>query len=237
MRATTPAFNPFFVLGCAGAALLRRLRRGARESYAGPEESRVHHLLAAARGSTQLRVAIKDNIDVKGVVTSAGSEYLMKHNAPAEKDAACLAILRQRPVQIVGKTNLSEFAVSPSGTNDYFGTPHNPYSRLWKLIPGGSSSGSAVAVATGYADVALGTDTAGSVRVPAACCGVVGLKTTHGLIPLDGIVPIEPEHLDTVGPLAKDIEHAAIGMDLLQNGFAAKYAAATAAKPTEAPFE
>jgi Asp-tRNA(Asn)/Glu-tRNA(Gln) amidotransferase A subunit family amidase len=232
MRATTPAFNPFFVLGCAGAALLSGCAAVRENPTQGPKNRAFIIYWPPPEGSTQLRVAIKDNIDVKGVVTSAGSEYLMKHNAPAEKDAACLAILRQRPVQIVGKTNLSEFAVSPSGTNDYFGTPHNPYSRLWKLIPGGSSSGSAVAVATGYADVALGTDTAGSVRVPAACCGVVGLKTTHGLIPLDGIVPIEPEHLDTVGPLAKDIEHAAIGMDLLQNGFAAKYAAATAAKPT-----
>jgi len=232
MRATTPAFYPFFVLGCAGAALLSGCAAVRENPTQGPKNRAFIIYWPPPEASTQLRVAIKDNIDVKGVVTSAGSEYLMKHNAPAEKDAACLAILRQRPVQIVGKTNLSEFAVSPSGTNDYFGTPHNPYSRLWKLIPGGSSSGSAVAVATGYADVALGTDTAGSVRVPAACCGVVGLKTTHGLIPLDGIVPIEPEHLDTVGPLAKDIEHAAIGMDLLQNGFAAKYAAATAAKPT-----
>jgi Asp-tRNA(Asn)/Glu-tRNA(Gln) amidotransferase A subunit family amidase len=81
------------------------------------------------------------------------------------------------------------------------------------------------------ADVAFGTDTAGSVRVPAAWCGVVGLKTTHGLVPIEGVIPIEPEHLDTVGPMAKDIASTVLGMDLLQNGFAALYAAAVAAKP------
>jgi Asp-tRNA(Asn)/Glu-tRNA(Gln) amidotransferase A subunit family amidase len=101
-----------------------------------------------------------------------------------------------------------------------------------KLIPGGSSCGSAVAVASGLADVAFGTDTAGSIRVPSACCGTVGLKTTHGLISLEGVFPIEPAHLDTVGPMAKDIARTAQGMDLLQSDFAAKYAAARAAKPS-----
>jgi amidase len=82
------------------------------------------------------------------------------------------------------------------------------------------------------ADVAFGTDTAGSIRVPAAWCGVVGLKTTHGLVPIEGVFPIEPEHLDTVGPMGKDIAHTVQGMDLLQNGFAALYAEAMAAKPS-----
>jgi Asp-tRNA(Asn)/Glu-tRNA(Gln) amidotransferase A subunit family amidase len=81
------------------------------------------------------------------------------------------------------------------------------------------------------ADVAFGTDTAGSIRVPAACCGIVGLKTTHGLVSIAGVYPLEPDHLDTVGPMGKDIARTAQGMDLLQNGFAAKYAAAQAAKP------
>jgi amidase len=198
----------------------------------GPDNRAFIQYWPAPEGSTQLRLAIKDNIDMKGVVTTAGSEYLSKHNPPATKDAACLTNIRRSPVHIVGKTNLSEFAISPSGTNDYFGTPKNPYNKLWKLIPGGSSCGSAVAVADGQADVALGTDTAGSIRVPAACCGVVGLKTTHGLIPLDGVFPIETEHLDTVGPIAKDIAHTVIGMDLLQSGFAAKYASVAAARPT-----
>jgi amidase len=110
-------------------------------------------------------------------------------------------------VRIVGKTNLSEFAVAPSGLNDFFGTPKNPLSKRRKLIPGGSSSGSAVAIANGTADVAFGTDTAGSIRVPAACCGVVGLKTTFGLISTKGVFPIEPRHLDTVGTIGKDVAH------------------------------
>jgi amidase len=179
--------------------------------------------------SKQLRLAVKDNIDMKGVVTTAGSEIFSLTHKPAAKDAACLAIARRRNVKIVGKTNLTEFAVSPSGLNEYFGTAVNPLRR--NLIPGGSSSGSAVAVASGMADVAFGTDTAGSIRVPAACCGIVGLKTTHGLIPLDGVYPVEPEHLDTVGPMGNDIAHTVQGMELLQDGFAAKYAAAKARKP------
>ncbi len=139
--------------------------------------------------SKGLRLAVKDNIDMKGVITTAGSEIFSITHKPAEKDAACLAIARRRHVQIVGKTNLSEFAVSPSGMNEYFGTAVNPLNR--RLIPGGSSSGNAVAVATGMADVAFGTDTAGSVRVPAACCGIVGLKTTFGLIPIEGVYPVD----------------------------------------------
>src|SRR6187399_3286697 len=152
-------------------------------------------------GSQQLKLAVKDNIDMQGVVTTAGSEYLATNRSPAARDAACLAIARQRGVHIVGKVNLSEFAVAPSGINDYFGTPANPFNGWRKLIPGGSSCGSARAVATGKADIAFGTDTAGSVRVPAACCGVVGLKTTFGLVSLAGVFPIEPEHLDTIGPM------------------------------------
>jgi Asp-tRNA(Asn)/Glu-tRNA(Gln) amidotransferase A subunit family amidase len=82
------------------------------------------------------------------------------------------------------------------------------------------------------ADVAFGTDTAGSVRAPAACCGIVGFKTTYGLISIAGVYPVEPKHLDTVGPMGKDIASTVQGMDLLQTGFAAKYAAAEAAKPS-----
>ena len=184
-----------------------------------------------AANNNQLKLAVKDNIDVKGVVSTAGSKRLAMNRPPAEMDALCLAIARQRNVQIVGKANLSEFAVSPSGYNAYFGTPPSPLSSR-KLLPGGSSCGSAVAVASGMADVAFGTDTAGSIRVPAAWCGVVGLKTTHGLVSLQGVLPIEPEHLDTIGPMARDIAHTVQGMDLLQNGFAALYAAAVAAKPS-----
>jgi amidase len=185
-----------------------------------------------AESTNQLKLAVKDNIDVKEFVTTAGSKRLANRGAPAVNDAPCLAIARQRNVHIVGKTTLSEFALAPSGINRHFGTPPSPLSNSRKLLPGGSSCGSAVAVATGMADVAFGTDTAGSIRVPAAWCGAVGLKTTHGLVPLEGVFPIEPEHLDTVGPMGKDIAHAVLGMDLLQNGFAALYDAAVAAKPS-----
>ena len=184
------------------------------------------------KGSERLRLAVKDFIDVKGVVTSAGSEYLLKNAPPAARDAKCLALARARNVDLVGKTNASEFALSLSGVNRYFGTPRNPLTRKSPLVPGGSSSGSAVAVAAGLADVAFGTDAAGSVRVPAACCGVVGLKTTLGLVPVDGVFTVDPRHLDTVGPLAKDIAHTVEGMDLLEAGFASKYQAAVAEKPS-----
>jgi Asp-tRNA(Asn)/Glu-tRNA(Gln) amidotransferase A subunit family amidase len=177
-----------------------------------------------------LRLAVKDLIDMKGVVTTAGSEFLAKHSPPAKRDAKCLAIARQRRVQFVGKTNLSELAVVTSGMNAFYGTARNPLTRGWRLIPGGSSSGSAVAVANDEADVAFGTDTAGSIRVPAACCGVVGLKTTFGLVPIDGVYPIAPTQLDTVGPMGKDIDRTVQGMDLLEGGFAARYRQAVAEK-------
>src|ERR1700730_2442654 len=182
--------------------------------------------------STRLRLAVKDLIDMKGVVTTAGSEYLAKTSPPASHDAQCLELARERNVQIVGKTNGTEFAVTVSGRNKYFGTPRNRVDGKHTFIPGGSSSGSAVAVATGMADVAFGTDTAGSIRLPAACCGILGLKTAFGLVPIKGVIPISPKHLDTVGPMAKDMTHLVQGMDLLQRGFAARYESAVTAKPS-----
>jgi amidase len=185
---------------------------------------------APKRGDTALRLGVKDLIDIKGQVTSAGSELLYKHAKPAKEDAECLRIARERGVAIVGKTNLSEFAIGVSGSNDYFGTPINPVAR--DRVPGGSSSGSAVAVALGLADVALGTDTAGSIRVPAACCGIAGLKTTFGLISTKGVYPISPRYLDTVGPMAKDVDGLVEGMELLQEDFDTLYGRAKVAKPS-----
>jgi amidase len=104
----------------------------------------------------------------------------------------------------------------PIGTNPWFGTPVNPLDA--SLIPGGSSSGSAVAVATGEADVALGSDTGGSVRIPSACCGTAGLKTTYGRVPVDGVWPLAPS-LDTIGPMAATIGGLVTGMRLLEPGF------------------
>lgn len=186
----------------------------------------------SVRDPQRIRLAVKDLIDVKGTVTTAGSAYFAKNNPPAQQDAKCLAIARERNVEIVGKTNMAEFALGVSGVNSYFGTPKNPVNRKYRIIPGGSSSGSAVAVANGSADVAFGTDTGGSVRVPAACCGIVGLKTTFGLVSLEGVYPVSPEYLDTVGPMGKDIAHVVQGMELLQRGFSERYASAKAARPS-----
>jgi amidase len=181
-------------------------------------------------GNKALRLGVKDLINMKGEVTSAGSEYLYEHAKPAEEDAECLRIARRKEVAFVGKTNLSEFAIGVSGSNDYFGTPINPIAK--DRVPGGSSSGSAVAVAMNLCDVALGTDTAGSIRVPAACCGIAGLKTTFGLISIKGVYPISPNYLDTVGPMAKNVDGLVKGMELLQDNFGTLYAEAKAAKPS-----
>jgi Asp-tRNA(Asn)/Glu-tRNA(Gln) amidotransferase A subunit family amidase len=189
------------------------------------------HYWPQPEGSTALRLAVKDNIDLQGVVTTAGSKYLAKNGQPALRDAPLMRLARGRNVDVIGKTNMTEFAVTVSGKIGYFGTPRNRWDGKHEFIPGGSSSGSAVAVATDRADVAFGTDTGGSIRVPAACCGIFGLKTTFGLIPTAGVFPISPKHLDTVGPLAKDIGHLVQGMDLLEQGFATKYDAAVRNKP------
>jgi amidase len=183
-----------------------------------------------ADNSGKLRLAVKDIIDIQGQVTTAGSRHVAETNPPASRDAHLMGPSRQSNVEIVGKTNLTEFALGTSGMNEYYGTPVNPLDH--SRIPGGSSSGSAVAVANGEADVAFGSDTAGSIRVPAACCGILGLKTTFGLVSLDGVFPLSPSHLDTIGPMARDVPHLVQGMELLDPGFTARYNAARARKPS-----
>ena len=170
-----------------------------------------------------IRLAVKDLIDVAGVPTTAGSRALAATAVAAERDAPCLAGARAAGARIVGKANLHELALGASGVNEYFGTPVNPLDP--GLVPGGSSSGSAVAVADDEADLAYGSDTGGSVRVPAAFCGVTGLKTTHGRISLDGVWPLAPS-LDTIGPMARDVAGVAAGLALLEPGFSVDVAAA-----------
>lgn len=165
-----------------------------------------------------LRVAVKDCIDVAGVPSTWGSRAVAHDALPAAADAACLAGVRAAGARIVGKTNLHELCFGATGVNPWFGTPRNPYGA--DLVPGGSSSGSTVAVVDGDADVGIGTDTTGSVRTPAAWSGAVALRTTHGRIPLDGVAPLAPS-LDTVGPIARDVAGVAAGMALLEPGFAA----------------
>lgn len=222
-----PVLTRFFLLGL----LLPICFQGCAVPRLGPRPSatRDHAFIKywPAGGETgKLRLAVKDIIDMKGEVTTAGSQYLAGTNPPATRDARCLGPARRGNVHIVGKTNLTEFGMGTSGMNEYYGTPVNPLAH--HRIPGGSSSGSAVAVASGAADVAFGSDSAGSIRVPAACCGILGLKTTFGLVPLDGVFPLSPAHLDTIGPMAKDVPRLVQGMELLSPGFSARYRAATA---------
>ncbi len=165
-----------------------------------------------------MRLAVKDCIDVAGLPTTVGCPVIAERARPADRDAAVVAAARRSGAQILGKTNLAELCWSAVGTNAWSGTPVNPADP--RRLPGGSSSGSAVAVATGEADVGLGTDTGGSVRIPAACCGIVGLKTTWGRVPVEGVYPLA-RSLDTVGPLGADVAAVERGMRLIEPGFAA----------------
>ncbi len=165
-----------------------------------------------------VRLAVKDLIDMAGQPTTAGCRAVAQRAEPAQADAACLAGARAAGARIVGRTNLHELALGVTGINPWYGTPVNPLDPA--LVPGGSSSGSAVAVATGEADVAYGSDTGGSVRIPAACCGIAGLKTTWGRVPLDGVWPLSPS-FDTIGPMARTVAGLVVGMELLEPGFRA----------------
>ncbi len=147
-------------------------------------------------------VSVKDLFDVHGHTTWAGSRVL-KNEPPAPVDAPVVAHLRRAGSIIIGKTNMTEFAYSGLGLNPHFGTPANPYERTReRRIPGGSSSGAAVSVADGMAQIGLGTDTGGSVRIPAAFCGLVGWKPTARRISLDGVWPLAPS-FDSVGVIAR----------------------------------
>lgn len=182
-----------------------------------------------------LRLAVKDAIDIAGTVTTAGCKALADRGLVAEKDAPLITNARAAGARIVGKTNLHELCFGTTGLNPTFGDPVNP--KWPELVPGGSSSGSAVAVALDEADVAFGTDTGCSVRMPAACCGIAGLKTTHGRISLEGVWPLSPS-LDTVGPLARDVAGLVQGMQMLVPGFSVEgVAAATHVGRLAAPPE
>ncbi|HVF31595.1 MAG TPA: amidase, partial [Acidimicrobiales bacterium] len=162
------------------------------------------------------RLAVKDAIDVAGAPTTAGCAAVADVAEPAAADAPCVANARAAGARVVGKANLHELCFGTHGGNPWFGHPVNPLDP--QRLVGGSSSGSAVAVAVDEADVGYGTDTGGSVRLPAACCGLVGLKTTFGRIPTDGVWPLSVS-LDTVGPLARDVAGVVTGMGLLEPGF------------------
>ena len=151
-------------------------------------------------------VALKDLIDVAGMPTTGGS---VAYRDIPQRDAAVTRRIRQAGAIVLGKTHQVELAFSAVGTNSHYGTPWNPWDTVAHRIPGGSSSGSAVSVAADLAPVALGTDTGGSVRIPAATCGLVGLKPTFGRISRAGLMPLDSE-LDSVGPLTRTVADAAI---------------------------
>ena len=185
---------------------------GARAFLAVHEEA----ALVAADASDRLRaqgvvpsplagipVSLKDLFDEQGQQTRAGSKSL-DGTPPATRDSIVTARLRAAGAVLVGRTNLTEFAYSGLGLNSHFDTPRNPWDRETGRIPGGSSSGAGVSVVDGMCAVAIGTDTGGSVRIPAALNGVTGFKTSTGRIPLDGVYPLSST-LDSVGPLAPTV--------------------------------
>lgn len=155
----------------------------------------------------------KDLFDVAGEATAAGS-LALKSRVPA-RDAEVLARATRMGSVALGKTTMTELAFSGLGINPKFGTPANPHDGKVERVPGGSSAGAGVSVAAGLAPAAIGTDTGGSVRIPAAWNGLVGLKTSAGRLPLAGTVPLSPT-FDTVGPLAKDVEDAIALLALLE---------------------
>ena len=162
---------------------------------------RLREVKAAPSPFAGIPVSIKDLFDIRGQVTRAGSRAL-EDSPPAEADAPVVARLRRAGFVVIGRTNMTEFAYSGIGINPHFGTPKSAWQRSVGHVPGGSSSGAAVSVADRMAHGALGTDTGGSCRIPAAYNGIVGFKPTQRRVPLDGGVPLSST-LDSFGPLAR----------------------------------
>jgi aspartyl-tRNA(Asn)/glutamyl-tRNA(Gln) amidotransferase subunit A len=159
-------------------------------------------------------LAVKDLLDTAGLVTTYGSVIFSDH--VPDRTAEALRLLEAAGYANVGKTNLHEFAYGVTSQNPHFGTVPNPIAP--GRVAGGSSGGSAAALAAGLADTALGTDSGGSIRIPAACCGVVGLKPTYGLVPLDGCFPLAPS-FDHAGPMGRDVATCGRMLQALAPGF------------------
>jgi aspartyl-tRNA(Asn)/glutamyl-tRNA(Gln) amidotransferase subunit A len=176
---------------------------------------RLREVKAAPSRFAGIPVSIKDLFDIKGQVTRAGSRAL-DDSPPAEADASVVARLRRAGFIVIGRTNMTEFAYSGIGINPHYGTPKSVWQRNVGHVPGGSSSGAAVSVADGMAHGALGTDTGGSCRIPAAFNGIVGFKPTQRRVPLDGGVPLSFS-LDSFGPLARTVGCCAVLDAVLAN--------------------
>jgi aspartyl-tRNA(Asn)/glutamyl-tRNA(Gln) amidotransferase subunit A len=160
-----------------------------------------------------LAVSVKDLFDVQGQVTTAGSRVL-NDASPAREDAPAVNSLKAAGGVVIGRTNMTEFAFSGMGVNPHHGTPANPADPVTPRIPGGSSSGAVVSVATGAAFIGLGSDTGGSIRIPAALCGIVGFKPTTCTVPTSGTVPLS-HTLDTVGAITRSVRDAALAHNIL----------------------
>jgi aspartyl-tRNA(Asn)/glutamyl-tRNA(Gln) amidotransferase subunit A len=169
---------------------------------------RLRKVKAAPSAYAGIPVSIKDLFDIKGQVTRAGSRAL-DDSPPAEADAPVVARLRRAGFIVIGRTNMTEFAYSGIGINPHYGTPKGSWQRSVGHVPGGSSSGAAVSVVDGMAHGALGTDTGGSCRIPAAYNGIVGFKPTQRRVPLDGGVPLSFS-LDSFGPIARTVGCCAV---------------------------
>ncbi|MFU8928228.1 amidase [Acinetobacter puyangensis] len=177
-------------------------------------------------GQGAIKVMIKDSIHIAGFKTVAGSRALI--NSELEKqNAEIVDLILKSDCQILGKTNLHELAYGITGINKFTGTAINP--KYPELIPGGSSSGSAAAVAANMVDFSIGTDTGGSIRMPAACCGVFGLKPTFGRVSRKGVLP-EQTSLDCVGPFANDMDHLIQAMQIIDPSFKGEVVNAAAVK-------
>jgi aspartyl-tRNA(Asn)/glutamyl-tRNA(Gln) amidotransferase subunit A len=159
-------------------------------------------------------VSIKDLFDVAGEVTRVGSKVLVEEGKPAAADAPVVRRLRAGGAVILAKTNMSEFAYTGIGANPHFGTPGNPADRT--RVPGGSSSGAAIAAADGMCEIAIGTDTGGSCRIPSALCGIVGYKPSRQRIPTTGAFPLSYS-IDSIGPIARSVEACARADSVMSN--------------------
>jgi aspartyl-tRNA(Asn)/glutamyl-tRNA(Gln) amidotransferase subunit A len=170
---------------------------------------RLREVKAAPSPFAGIPVSIKDLFDIRGQVTRAGSRALEEDAVPADADAPVVARLRRAGFIVIGRTNMTEFAYSGIGINPHFGTPKGAWQRGVGHVPGGSSSGAAVSIVDGMAHGALGTDTGGSCRIPAAFNGIVGFKPTQRRVPLGGAVPLSST-LDSIGPLARSVACCAV---------------------------
>ena len=188
-----PELNAFITVTAELA--LEQARRAEREISGGQYRGSLHGM----------PITLKDLFHLRGVRTTAGSRILRNHRSAGT--APAVERLLERGCVVLGKTNLHEFAFGATNINPHYGLTRNPWARAH--ISGGSSGGSAAAVASGLCVASLGTDTGGSVRIPAAACGCVGLKPTWGLVPLEGVIPLAPT-LDHVGPITRCVEDAAI---------------------------